>query len=373
VPTSRRIDFRIPHFQVEHLIVSCSEAVDWSLTDYGIPKLWKKTTGAGIKVAVLDTGCALLHPDLKNQILDAADFTGSRIGPGDTNGHGTHCCGIIAAEKNGVGAVGVAPGSKIIVAKVLNDYGAGNATSIAKGIVWAADKGADVISMSFGSAKSHPVIREAINYAASKLCLLVAAAGNEGPGENTVGFPARYSDVLAVAAVDINRKIAKFSSRGKDVDIAAPGVDILSTYPPKNYAKLSGTSMATPFVAGTLALMLAFDRLKGWNRLASSKDMIEVMKKNAIEAGTEGFDNEYGWGLIDPSKLVTTVAKIKKETKTHNSTAVSLLASDFSKDGLIKLKTMLGDFEGLTLTLDKESGATLAITNPNKPIKRKRK
>lgn len=355
---SREPQFRIPSFSVHNLVVTCAETMDWSLKEFGIPDLWKKTTGKGVRVAVLDTGCAVMHPDLVDQVVDAADFTKSKVGPGDTNGHGTHCCGVIAAKKNDVGIVGIAPDAKLLVGKVLSDSGVGSASGIIAGIEWAVSKKADIISMSFGSPFSDPRIEKAIKYAASKNVMLIAAAGNEGPGPATVGFPGRYQEVLSVAAIDPNRKVAKFSSRGPEVDIAAPGVDILSTYPPKNYAKLSGTSMATPFVAGVVALLLAYDRQRGVKRVKNWQDLQTLIKETSFDAGSIGFDNDYGWGLINPKNLILgSGAAAKQKIKIPNNNEKGILEIKFSnKDlttkGQLKLKQVFGDLEGITFTFD---------------------
>jgi subtilisin len=335
-------DFKIPSFSVEHFVSTCSETMDWSLTAFGIPELWQHATGKGIKVAVLDTGCAMLHPDLKEQICAHKDFTKSPVGPGDSNGHGTHCCGVIAAKKNGVGIVGVAPDACLIVGKVLSDSGGGSTKNIVAGIKWAVSQKADIISMSFGSPSSCPDIEAALKYAASKGVILIAAAGNEGPDPETVGYPARYETVLSVAAVDSNNRIAKFSSRGPQVDVAAPGVDILSAYPPKNYAKLSGTSMATPFVAGVAALALEYDRKKKSRSLKSSRDFIEAVKASATDAGTNGFDNDYGWGLLNPKRLVLKEPKVAL-VKKKNCTQVVIEEKDFVSASKLKFRQLFGE------------------------------
>ena len=358
---ARSSDFRIPKFNVQQLVIACSETMDWSLKEFGISDLWKYTTGKGVKVAVLDTGCAVMHPDLKEQIADAADFTGSRVGPGDTNGHGTHCCGIIAAKKNDVGIVGVAHGAKLLVGKVLNDAGVGSVAGIVKGIEWAVEKKADIISMSFGSASSDPRIKRAIEYAASKNVLLVAAAGNEGPGPQTVGYPGRYPQVLSVAAIDPARKIAKFSSRGPEVDVAAPGVDILSTYPPRNYAKLSGTSMATPFVSAVVALLLSYDRQKGLKRVTNYESLIKQVKDTSIEAGVAGFDSDYGWGLINPKGLILGEASGIKKINLHKPKAkverLSFGVTDCTPEGAKKFKQIFGEAAAIELVFEsKKSG-----------------
>lgn len=353
---SRQPDFRIPDFTVHQLVVTCSESMDWSLKELGIPELWKRTTGKGVKVAVLDTGCAILHPDLKNQIEDSADFTNSKVGPGDTNGHGTHCCGVIAAERNDVGVVGVAHNSKLLVGKVLNDYGVGSPESIAKGIMWAVEKKADIISMSFGAPVDDPKIRKAVKYAHGKGVILVAAAGNEGPGPQTVGYPGRYPEVISVAAVDFNRRIAKFSSRGSEVDIAAPGVDILSTYPPKNFAKLSGTSMAAPFVSGVIALKIAYERSKKTKTPPdlSHESILKQIKETSFEAGQAGFDNDYGWGLINAHGLIfgTSTASSKLLPKKHSNVYITIDQADFTPKGKAKFKQVFGEIQSMTFEFD---------------------
>lgn len=359
---TRHPDFRIPDFTVHQLVVTCSESMDWSLKELGIPSIWKKTTGKGVKVAVLDTGCAILHPDLKNQIEDATDFTNSKVGPGDTNGHGTHCCGVIAAERNDVGVVGVAHNSKLLVGKVLNDYGVGSPDSIAKGIAWAVDKKADIISMSFGAPVDDPKIRKAVKYAHSKGVLMVAAAGNEGPGPQTVGYPGKYSEVISVAAVDFQRRIAKFSSRGAEVDIAAPGVDILSTYPPKNFAKLSGTSMAAPFVSGVIALKLAYEKAKKTKTPPdlSHDSILKQIQETAFDAGQAGFDQDYGWGLINPHCFVLGCKDSNNPSgilsaKKHSNVYITIDQEDFTTKGKAKFRQVFGEIQSMTFEFDLNS------------------
>lgn len=325
--------FRLPPFTVQQTFVTMAETQDWGLRLFGIPALWAKGRGEGVKVAVLDTGAALDHPDLRDQIEDAADFTRSKTGASDTNGHGTHCCGVIAAAENGTGVVGVAPKARLLVGKVLGDSGSGGVSGIARGLRWAADRGAHVISMSLGSAKPSPTLRAACRYATSKGALLVAAAGNEGPYDNTVGYPGGYPECLCVAAVDQAKRIAKFSSRGSQVDVAAPGVDVLSCYPPKGYAKLSGTSMATPFVAGVVALIVGRQIATGKKAITTVAELKAAVKKTAVDAGSPGFDTAFGWGLINPGSLVAAEAAAEKADLT-----IELDASDFTPEGLAKLR-----------------------------------
>jgi len=338
-----KLQYKIPPYTVEGLSVACSETIDWGLRACNIPEAWKEACGNDIKVAVLDTGASLKHPDLEGQILKAKDFTGSTSGPYDTNGHGTHCSGIVAGNKNDSGVIGVAPGCKLLIGKVLDDEGAGNSKGISEGITWAADSGADIISMSFGSSSKDKAITAAIKYAYSKGCYLVSAAGNEGPGEGTTNYPANLQECISVAAVDRDSLAAKFSSRGK-VNIAAPGVDITSCWPPKGYAKLSGTSMATPFVAGVLALVLSALKSEGIKYKSLISKITDTFYKTAVDAGKSGFDTTYGWGLIEPLSAIKEAKKLSISAKSKagvKSERLVISSSDFTKDGLEKLVSFI--------------------------------
>jgi subtilisin family serine protease len=296
----------LPPFRVESTFTALAETIDWSLTAYNIPDHWKRTRGQGVKVAVLDTGIDEAHPDLIEALDDARDFTRSRFGPIDRHGHGTHTAGTIAARQNTVGVVGVAPECRLIIGKVLGDSGAGPTSAVAAGIDWACDAGADIISMSLGSAQPERELLAAVERAASKGKFIIAAAGNDGR-DNSVNFPARWRDTIAVAAVNRNGTLTRFSSRGPEVDIAAPGEEILSTWLHGGYAKLSGTSMATPFVAGVVALAVSLHRSIQRPRtpLRHITELREHLRRTATDAGPAGQDPGYGWGLINPAALLT--------------------------------------------------------------------
>ncbi|MBS0207792.1 MAG: S8 family peptidase [Planctomycetes bacterium] len=301
--------YRLPPWRCEATLRAeqLTEVVDWSLAAYHVPDQWKTTMGQNVRVAVLDTGIDATHPDLAAAIDATADFTGSPVGANDRQGHGTHTAGTIAARRNGRGVVGVAPECRLLVGKVLGDDGSGSDQSVAAGIDWAVAQGADIVSMSLGSPQPSPAIYAAIRRACDAGKFVVCAAGNDGAqaDADTINYPGRWKETVAVAAVDSQGHVAEFSSRGPEIDIAAPGVNILSTFLNSGYARLSGTSMATPFVAGVVALMLSKHRALGSSTpLANVTDLREHLRRTATPAAPQEPDPAYGWGLIDPNKLV---------------------------------------------------------------------
>ncbi|MCX7925686.1 MAG: S8 family serine peptidase [Fimbriimonadales bacterium] len=224
-----------------------------------------------VYIAIIDTGIDSNHPDLTNKMRRHAggaiygyNTLSNNTNALDDNGHGTHCAGIAAAEiNNGVGIAGVAAWNpavsnansyaQLMPVKVLNSSGSGSLDAVARGITWAADNGAHILSLSLGSSSGAQQLQDAVNYAWNRGCLVVVAAGNNG--SSSPQYPAYYTNSIAVAATDSTDTLASFSQYGSWVDIAAPGVNILSTYPSNRYQSLSGTSMACPHVAGAAALL----------------------------------------------------------------------------------------------------------------------
>ncbi|MGN6331989.1 MAG: S8 family serine peptidase [Motilibacteraceae bacterium] len=295
---------------------------EWGLTRLRAEQSWARQDGDGTVVAVVDSGVDAGHPDLAGVVLPGADLVtkddGSLADPGgdgrtDANGHGTHVAGIIAAvANNGIGIAGLGQGLKILPVQVLGPDGGGYEGDVADGIIWAADHGARVLNISLGDGVDSAVVKAAIAYAQSKDVLVVAAAGNareactgtvadsEGCG-NPVEYPAAYPGVLGVGATDTSDAIASFSETGSFVDLVAPGVRILSTWPraltPAGrdpYVLLSGTSMAAPFVAAAAGLVRAADP----TLTAAQTDV--RLEQNADDLGAPGKDVEFGSGLLDP-------------------------------------------------------------------------
>jgi subtilisin len=270
-------------------------SVPWGVARVNAPAAWSSGQGEGVKVAVIDTGIDCSHPDLRCDFSAGANIVSPGSDPMDDNEHGTHVSGTIAGRGNGgKGVLGVAPKATLIPVKVLDAEGAGSLSDIVSGINWATDAGVDVINMSLGGPNGSTALQRAVSRALSAGIVVVCAAGNTGPGANTVGFPAGYSGVIAVAASDKNDAVAPFSSRGDAVAFIAPGVGITSTIPGGGTKALSGTSMASPHVAGLAALALergargpggvrsafssAASRLPGLNSTAQGSGMIDAAK-----------------------------------------------------------------------------------------------
>ncbi len=271
--------------------------LQWGLSRMQAEDLWQRSTGAGIKVAILDTGVKGSHPDLSGRVAKGYNAITSKPGARkDNNGHGTFLAGIIAGKVNGGGISGLAPNVRILPVKVLDSEGVGDSDDIARGIIWAVDNGADVINMSFGADSTNRVEAEAIDYARGAGVTLVAAGGNEGA--RLVMYPAGYPGVLGVAATDINNERASFSNRGPHIDVAAPGQGILSTYNKSPYTWTSGTSMSTAYVSAVAALAMSYSPGAGGDPLQ------QQIAATARDVGPSGSDAETGAGLVDPAALL---------------------------------------------------------------------
>ncbi|WP_332308727.1 S8 family peptidase [Halobacillus mangrovi] len=224
------------------------------------PAAWDVTQGSSSQeIAVIDTGVYYDHPDLIDKTILGYDFAQNDNDPKDLNGHGTHVSGTVAAEtNNATGVAGMAPETKILAVRALGANGSGSLNDIADAIRYSADAGAEVINMSLGCDCDSQTLEDAVNYAWNSGSVVVAAAGNDGV--STTFEPASYENVIAVGAVDSNNDVAYFSNYGSWVDVTAPGVDIVSTVLRGKYDSYSGTSMASPHVAGLAGLLASQGR-----------------------------------------------------------------------------------------------------------------
>jgi len=278
--------------------------------------------GAGIKIAVIDTGIDYSHEDLDGNYMGGYDFVFNDDDPFDDNSksHGTHVAGIIAAEENGSGVIGVAPEADLYAVKVLDGGGFGLVSWVIAAIEWAVENKMDIVNLSMEGIH-YESLQAACNNAYNAGVLLVAAGGNSMAGGGAVAYPAAYESVIAVTGTDLDDVQAYFSPVGSELELAAPGVDILSTVTAANggYSSLSGTSQAAPHVAGTAALLFSTLQDENGNGMINDK-VRESLKMNATDLGEAGFDDIYGFGLVNaklviPCPIKQIYGENSKETK----------------------------------------------------------
>lgn len=309
-------------------------------------------TGAGVDVAVIDTGIDATHEDLSANLGEGIAVVECGSGEGepdcsepwdDDNMHGTHVAGTIGAVASDVGVVGVAPEVTLHAVKVLGSGGSGSFSGVAEGITRAADAGWSVQNMSLGAPSGAQVVRDAVAHAASQGVTIVCAAGNSGPCTDCVGYPAAYDECIAVSATDDQDGMAEFTSQGPQVDVAGPGADVLSSLPDDAYGELSGTSMASPHVAGGAAILAA----QGHGREAI---------RQRLTSGAEDLGHApelQGSGLLDVP------ASLSEEPPTAPTAGVMLV--------LEQEAPQRGNIEATVIEQGSENplqGATVAIDGP---------
>ncbi|MGD8535569.1 MAG: S8 family peptidase [Candidatus Aminicenantes bacterium] len=232
------------------------EELTWGIDRINADWAWPISTGATIRVAVLDTGIDLDHPDLLDNVKGSVNLIKPKKSADDDNGHGTHVAGIIAASDNDIGVIGTGPEIYLYAVKVLDKKGKGWLSDLIEGLEWCIQNEVQVINMSLGSSEDNQSFYEAILNAYAAGITLVAAAGNNGDSGGSIDYPAKYTETITASAVDQFCQFALFSSFGPEIDITAPGVDIKSTYIKGSYITMSGTSMAAAHVTGVVALVL---------------------------------------------------------------------------------------------------------------------
>lgn len=364
----------VRYVERNYLAFACNNPNDplftqqWGLARIQAMQAWAQwTPQRTVFIAILDTGIDATHPDLSQKIrrhnngaIYGYNSMLNNAHTHDGHGHGTHCAGIAAAHThNGIGIAGVAAWNsnlasahtavQLMPVKVLNDQGYGSFADIARGITWAADNGAHIISLSLGSTTGTQQLHDAVNYAWSRGCLVVAAAGNNGT--NTPFYPAFYDNVIAVAATDPNDRLTSFSQYGAWVDIAAPGELILSTVP-GGYESWSGTSMACPHVAGAAALI--------WSRTPSlsNQQLRQALENNADPCQPYWFGGiGEGKGRLNLQRALQAALQMES---TPSISQLSLSASSVQAGGTV---------QG-TVTLNRAAGAggavvQLSSSNPN--------
>lgn len=295
----------LPHKKqrIYGLSPSSAQILGWEILKFNVQRVWNKSTGKDVKIGVLDTGCDISHPDLKENVICGYNAIEQNDNIFDDNGHGTHVSGTIAAKNNHTGMVGVAPDAKVVPIKILNKNGTGSDKHIADGILWAVENDCDILTMSLGSVFASKLIQKAIDYAVLKKCAVFAAAGNSGDDSDLM-YPAKFGTTVAIGSVDRDLKRSKFSCAGDELDFLSPGEDILSCAPNGQYVLMSGTSMATPFAVGCAALLLSMIRSKYKDqkyRLGHA-EYIDIFQKISVPLSQAEFqDKKYnGYGIIQP-------------------------------------------------------------------------
>ncbi|MGW1499255.1 type VII secretion-associated serine protease mycosin [Streptomyces mirabilis] len=303
-------------------------AQQWALDAMHTQQAWRTTKGQGITVAVLDTGVDDQHPDLVGNVLAGKDMVGFGAQRGDRAWarHGTAMAGIIAGHGHGVGngdgVLGIAPEARILPVRVILEDGDSARTrarntrgnALAEGIRWATDQGADVINLSLGddSKSAHPEPAEdaAVQYALKKGAVVVASAGNGGEKGDHISYPAAYPGVIAATAVDQNGTRASFSTRRWYATVSAPGVDVVIADPDDKYYEGWGTSAASAFVSGAVAL------IKAAHPGLSPAQIKKLLEDTARNAPSGGRDDSRGFGFIDPAAAIEAAGRLKPDS-TH--------------------------------------------------------
>ena len=307
----------------------------WGLPKIAAPAAWDITTGSNITVAVVDTGIYLSHEDFNcpGKLVAGKNFVNSQAEPNDGNGHGSHVAGIVGAcSNNSLGVTGLAWGAQLMPIKVLDDAGNGTYANVAAGIHYAADNGAKIINLSLGGPADSATLEEAVQYAYDQGALVIAAAGNCAVGGFNCGgqfnpdiYPAAYDTTLAVAATDEFDYRASFSEYRPYVEVAAPGVSIYSTYKSGAYTGLSGTSMASPYVAGLAALIWSVDPSLSRDKVRS------IIQLSADDLGVAGKDTSFGYGRINAGKALLQIWSIGLQNgygQTIEDTIIPFLVDD---------------------------------------------
>ena len=272
-----------------------TDRIPWGVNRIDAERAWEVTQGKGIRVAVADTGIDYKHEDLRQNYRTGVSFVPGESDPIDHNKHGTHVAGTIAAARNCRGVVGVAPSAYLYAVKVLNSRGSGRFSFLIAGLEWCIKNKMDVVNMSLGASMAPTAVGRMCDIAYGRGVLLVAAAGN--CYGKPVAYPAKYKSVIAVSAIDNRDNWAPFSCQGPEVELCAPGVNVLSTLPGNRYGNLSGTSMASPHVAGTAALAISSHRFAFIDRAPTV--IRRLLAHTADNLGAPGRDPKFGFGLVD--------------------------------------------------------------------------
>lgn len=283
--------------RIETSILQKQQYIPWGIKSIIKDELRNKLTGKGIKIAILDSGINFNHPDFRLNVQQGYNAINPKELPIDDNGHGTLVAGIIGAQDNNIGIVGIAPNAKIYPVKVLDRYGYGDINDVVNGIEWCIENKVQIINMSFAILKDNPILHKEIDKAIASGIIIVASADNSYGDE--VGYPALYKNVISVTAVDSKFRISESSPRGK-VDYSAPGVAVLSTNINNSYEYCNGTSFAAPYISGVIALILENPKTFQLSEKSnySHSEIYDVLKNLSKHLGWTNNNSTFGQGFV---------------------------------------------------------------------------
>lgn len=331
-----------PNYKLEHTYIPTDSdySKQWYLKNLNLPDTWDLPKGKTvIKTAVIDGGVQVSHFDLKGQVTKPFNVI-TRKKTLLPNDHGTHIAGVIAAVQDNEGTSGIAPSSKIIPVNVFREEEA-DIYDVAEGIYYAIDAGADIINLSLTTDAYTNILDEAVQAAAARGIVVIAAAGNEHTAKPR--YPAALKNVLGISATDKNDKLASFSNFGKYIDFSAPGKDIYSTISENTFGTMSGTSMASPMVSGVTALILAK------NPFLTPSEVLSILKESSTDLGPSGWDPQFGNGKIDAHKALVNTPE--------SMSTLELSDKSFTVEGSNKLN--------ISFTPPKDTTISLYVENAN--------
>lgn len=310
----------------------------WALPKIQAPTAWDSTNGNGVTIAILDTGLDAVHPDLVANVVPGWNVYDNNSNTADVNGHGTWVAGVAAmAANNATGSAGVAWGAEIMPIRIADANAYAYWSTVAQGIYWAADNGAQVVNISYNGVSGSSTVQSAAQYLRGKGGVVIVAAGNSGGLESI----AANDSLLTVAATDQNDVRASFSSYGAYVDLSAPGVSLYTTTVGGGFANASGTSFSSPVVAATAALMLSA------NPKLAPADVDRILKATARDLGTAGYDQYYGSGRVNAASAVQSAKQtVAADTQAPTVSIASPTGGQVS--GVVPVDVIASDNVGVT-------------------------
>mgnify|MGYP004491174153 FL=1 len=302
-------------------------AQKWDLAVIDAQRAWNEGyMGDDIIIGVVDSGVQPDHPDLAVNLLPSVCYLDGVSAETDTFGHGTFVAGMLAAAGNGIGTIGVAPKAKV---KPLKCFESGVETTVsmaAPAILDAVDKyGCRILNLSFGAPKASQTLKNAIDYAIGKGCIVVAAVGNDGNAE--LNYPAAYPGVIGVGSVNASKAVSSFSQRNESVKLVAPGEQVVSTYTGSRYGSWEGTSFAAPLVSGAAALLLGADDTLG------PGEMSALLTRSAVRLGNETYSTSYGYGLLNIGRALRSLTGMRGDIDCDGAVTM--------RDALLLLRAIL--------------------------------